>query len=95
MFHHIARYMDAMWSDPGVITTIQVSPETRARLDELKQSPRESYDEVLNKLLELVPSGDEEGRYSLAFRVALLGARLDIRAGRTVSHAQLKRRLGL
>ncbi len=84
-----------MWHDLGMITTIQLSPETRSRLAELKQNPRESYDEVLNKLLALVPSGDEEGRYTQAFRVALLGARLDVRAGRTVSHAQLKRRLGL
>jgi hypothetical protein len=80
---------------PGVITTIQLSPETRSRLAELKGSPRETYDEVVNKLLGLVPSGDEEGPYTQAFRVSLLNARLEIHAGRTIDHAQLKRRLGL
>jgi hypothetical protein len=78
-----------------MITTIQLAPATRERLALLKQSSRETYDELLNKLLDLVPTGDEEGTYRAAFRVGLLNARLDIRAGRTVGHAELKRRLGL
>lgn len=78
-----------------MITTIQVSPMTRKRLAALKSSPRESYDELLNKLLALVPTGDDEGTYSDAFRMGLLSARLDIRAGRTVDHEQVKKRLGL
>lgn len=78
-----------------MITTIQLAPQTRERLARLKQSPRETYDEILNKLLDLVPTGDEEGPYRAAFRVGLLNARLDIRAGRTVGHEELKRRLNL
>ena len=78
-----------------MITTIQLTPETRERLARLKQSPRETYDELLNKLLDLVPIGDEEGTFRAAFRVGLLNARLDIRAGRTVGHEELKRRLRL
>jgi hypothetical protein len=78
-----------------MITTIQLAPETRERLSQLKQSPRETYDELLNKLLDLVPMGDDEGTYSAAFRVGLFNARLDIRAGRTVGHEELKRRLSL
>ena len=78
-----------------MITTVQIETRTRARLAELKASPRETYDEVLNKLLALVPAGDDEGPYRAAFRVGLLNARLDARAGRTVAHAELKRRLGL
>ena len=77
------------------VTTIQISPKTRARLAGLKTSPRETYDEVLAKLLSLVPDGDEEGRYTQAFRVGLLQARLDIKAGRTTDHETVKRRLGL
>jgi hypothetical protein len=76
-----------------VITTIQLSPKTRSRLSELKQTPRETYDEVLTKLLTLVPTGDDEGQYTQAFRVGLLNARLEVRAGRTIGHEQLKRRL--
>ena len=78
-----------------MITTVQITTETRARLAELKAGPRETYDEVLNKLLALVPTGDDEGLYGAAFRVGLLDARLDIRAGRVVGHAAVKRQLGL
>lgn len=76
-------------------TTIQLDPKTRERLARLKLSPRETYDEVLNRLLALVPEGDDEGLYTQAFRVGLLDARLDIREGRVVDHKEVKRRLGL
>lgn len=76
-------------------TSIQVGNKTRQRLARLKSSPRETYDELLNKLMALVPEGDDEGTYSDAFRVGLIEAKLDVRAERTLSHAELKRRLGL
>jgi len=76
-------------------TTIQVTEETRNRLSRLKSSPRETYDELVGKLLALVPEGDEEGRYSEAFRVGLLNARLDIKEGRLTDHREVKKRLGL
>ncbi len=76
-------------------TTIQLSPATRQKLARLKSSSRETYDELLNKLLALIPEGDEEGPYTEAFRVGLLNARLDIREGRLTDHALVKRRLGL
>jgi hypothetical protein len=78
-----------------VITTIQVTPKTRERLAALKSSPRETYDELLNKLLTLVPRGDDEGSYSDAFRMGLLNARFDIRSGRLTDHDEVKKRLGL
>jgi len=76
-------------------TTIQIDAETRDRLARLKSSPRETYDELLRKLLTLIPEGDEEGRYSEGFRLALLNARLDIRAGRLTPHERVKKHLGL
>jgi hypothetical protein len=78
-----------------MITTIQVTPATRERLAALKSSPRETYDELLNKLLSLIPRGDDEGAYSDAFRMGLLNARLDIRSGRLTEHEQIRKRLGL
>ncbi len=68
---------------------------TRDRLSRLKSNPRETYDELLNKLLALIPEGDDEGRYSEEFRIGLLNARIDIREGRLVSHEQVKKQLGL
>ncbi len=76
-------------------TTIQLRTETRERLARLRASPRETYDEVLSRLLSLVPEGDDEGLYLQSFRVGLLDAMLDIREGRLVDHAHVKRRLGL
>ena len=77
------------------ITTIQITPATRERLARLKSSPRETYDELLNKLLALIPEGDDEGRYTEEFRVGLLNARIDLRKGRVVDHDQVKKQLGL
>jgi hypothetical protein len=76
-------------------TTIQIRPVTRERLASLKSSPRETYDDLLNKLMALVPKGDEEGEYTDSFRTSLLNARLDILNGRVVSHESVKKRLGL
>ncbi|TLZ65478.1 MAG: hypothetical protein E6K16_02775 [Methanobacteriota archaeon] len=76
-------------------TTIQVSESTRKKLARMKSSPRETYDELLNKLLSLVPEGDDEGRYTQAFRVGLLEARLDIKEGRLTPLPEAKKRLGL
>jgi DNA-binding TFAR19-related protein (PDSD5 family) len=78
-----------------MVTTIQLTEGTRERLARLKASPRETYEEVLNRLLSLVPEGDDEGLYTQAFRVGLLDAMLDVREGRLVDHDQVKRRLGL
>ena len=77
------------------VTTIQVRPQTKDLLAKLKATSRETYDEVLNKLLTLVPDRDEEGIFTQAFRVGLLQSRLDIRKGRVVTHDQVRRRLGL
>ncbi len=76
-------------------TTIQLRSSTREKLARLKSGPRETYDELINKLMALVPEGDDEGKYTEAFRVGLLNARLDVREGRVVSHEEVKRRLGL
>jgi len=69
--------------------------ETRNRLARLKSTSRETYDEVLNKLLALVSEGDEEGVYGQSFRVGLLSARLDLKEGRVLDHECVEKRLGL
>jgi len=73
-----------------MVTTIRVSIATRARLAALKSSRRESYDTVLNKLLTLIPARDDEGLYTDTFRTGLLSARLDLLAGRTLDHRELR-----
>ncbi len=78
-----------------MITTIQLSSSTRQKLAALKTTPRETYDELLNRLIALVPEGDDEGVYTDSFRIGFLGARLDIRASRVTDHDLVKKRLGL
>jgi len=76
-------------------TTIQVTKQLKGKLDKLKQHPRESYSEVIGMLLDMVPKGDEEGEYTDEFRLAWLRGEMDLLAGRTVSMAEAKKRLGL
>lgn len=77
------------------ISTIQINAATRRKLARLKSGPRETYDEVLNKLMALIPEGDEEGPYTDEFRASLLEARLDLQMGRGVPMSRVKRQLGL
>lgn len=76
-------------------TSIQIRPRTRQRLAKLRVFRRETYDEILNKLIDAIPLGDDEGEYTSDFIEGLMQARRDIRAGKLVSHEELKRRLGL
>ena len=76
-------------------TTIQIDTETRERLTHLKTNPRETYDEILNRLMALVPAGDDEGKYTDAFRMGLLSAKCDVRTGQLVDNSEIKKRLGL
>ncbi len=50
------------------ITTIKLDKETKLRLDKLKVHPKESYDEILQKILyilNLCKSGSSEARARL------------------------------
>jgi len=77
------------------ITTIQLDSRTRKSLAGLKAHPKESYDQVINKLMRLIPEGDDEGRYAAAFRARLLEAELESLAGLTIPHDEAMRMLGL
>ena len=76
-------------------TSIQILPQTRQKLAQFKASGRDTYDDVLNKLMMLVPTGDDEGEYTDEFRVSILNARLDLLRGNTISLKEAKKRLGL
>ncbi len=76
-------------------TSIQIQPKTRLRLAKLRNFRRETYDEILNKLIDAAPLGDEEGEYTAEFIEGLMRARRDVRAGNLITHEEMKRRLGL
>ncbi|ADN36434.1 conserved hypothetical protein [Methanolacinia petrolearia DSM 11571] len=73
-------------------TTIQLRPETKARIDGLKIHPRESYDETLNRLLDAVYDPEplsEETLQRIEEGIA------DIRAGRGRKLSEVAKDLGL
>jgi len=84
---HISDYM--------AYTTIQINTATRERLAGMRSYGRETYDEILNALMEIVPSGDEDGKYTPEFRASLLRGMSDIRNGRTHSMGDVRKILGL
>jgi hypothetical protein len=76
-------------------TTIQINKLTRSRLQDFKVSKRETYDEILNALMDLIPSGDDEGEYTEEFKASIIKGMLDIKHGRTYTLEQVEERLGL
>lgn len=78
---------------PASFARIPVRESTRNELERLRKALDGTYDDLLQKLLELVPKGDDEGQYTDEFRMGLLQARIDLLKGRKVSHEELKRKL--
>ena len=76
-------------------TTMRVSEVTKGKIESLKEYRRESMDDILNKLLALVPEGDDEGKYSPEFRAGLLQALVESKSGKGIPLSQVKKELGL
>jgi hypothetical protein len=76
-------------------STVRVANVTKEKIESLKVYKRESMDDVLNKLLALVPEGDDEGKYTSEFRAGLLQSLVESKMGKTITHEQLKKELGL
>ena len=76
-------------------TSIQLSPATRKRLARMKNATHETYEELINRLMDLVPSGDDEGKYTEEFRASLLRSLSDLKHGRKYSLGEVEDALGL
>lgn len=74
-------------------TTIQVSKETRVRLEGLKDFERETYEHVIEKLLNIV--AEENMELSEQTKNDIEKARKEIKAGKFVTEAEMKKRLGI
>jgi hypothetical protein len=70
------------------VTTIQLSAELKQTLAGMKLHPRESYQEVLERVLEDLRGLDERTRKEV------VKAASEIRRGRSVTNAQLGAKLG-
>lgn len=73
-------------------TTIQLEKKTKAKLEKMKIFPRESYDDVVNRLLNIA---EDEGKLGKNAIKNIEEGIADIKAGRVYTSGQVKKRLGL
>ena len=71
------------------ISTIQIKEETKKTLQSMKLHPRETYEEVIERMLEDLRKLSKETIADIE------EARKEIESGRFVTHEQLKNDLGL
>ncbi len=74
-------------------TTIQLEKKTKSKLNKMKIFPKESYDDVVNRLIYVAE--DDEGVLSTSTIKDLEEALDDVKKGRLLSHSQVKKKLGL
>lgn len=77
-----------------VEATIKVTPEVKKRLDALKRHPRETYNEVIDRLTEDALEDAAEVLTEEDIR-DIEEAIQDIKAGRVYTTEELKRELGI
>lgn len=73
-------------------TTIQLQPETRSRLDSLKIHPLESYDEMLNRIMDVLFDPEQLSEETLQ---RIEEGLADMRAGRSRPFEDYVRERGL
>ncbi|MEM2786629.1 MAG: hypothetical protein QXW37_00145 [Candidatus Nitrosotenuis sp.] len=76
-----------------MVTSIQLENKTKARLEKMKIFPKESYDDVVNRLLNIAE--DDEGILSPQTIKDIEEGLADIKAGRVYASEQVKKKLGL
>ena len=76
-----------------MVTSIQLENKTKSKLNKMKIFPKESYDDVVNKLINIAE--DDEGVLSTSTIKDLEEALDDVKKGRLLSHSQVKKKLGL
>lgn len=73
-------------------TTIQIDKKVKNKLESLKVHPKESYNEIIERLISI--SYDEEELSEEALK-NIEESLKQIKQGKTITHEQLKERLGI
>ncbi len=76
-------------------TTIQISNKTRRKLNEIKDYSRETYDEVINKLVSIFEALSREPELKEEILTEIEQARREIKEGRGISTKNLLKELGV
>ena len=75
-----------------MVTTIQVTEETKDALERIKLFPRETYEEVIRRLIEI---SREEEELSTETLQNIERALEDVKSGRLYSTEEVKKELGI
>lgn len=76
-----------------MVTSIQLQNKTKLKLDKLKVFPRESYDDVVNRLINVAQ--DDEGILSKKTIRDLEKSLAEVKTGKMIPHNEVKRKYGL
>ena len=76
-------------------TSIQISPETRAKLGKFREYTRETYDEVLNKIMSIAELARDEGKLSDEILQDIAEAKKQYAGGKTFSTKEVLEKLGV
>ncbi len=70
-------------------TTIQISNQVKQTLDKMKIFERETYNEIIESMIE------DKMEFSEQTKKDIEEARKQIKEGKTISHKEVKKKLGL
>ncbi|MHA1453001.1 MAG: DUF7557 family protein [Promethearchaeota archaeon] len=73
----------------GEFTTIQIKKKLKKKLDQLKVSKRDTYNQVIEDLVEDTFELSEQAKNDLQEAVE------DVKQGRVISHEDVKKELGI
>lgn len=76
-----------------MVTSIQIDNKTKSKLEKLKVFPKETYDDVVQRLINIAE--DDEGVLSQKTVKDIEKGLADIKAGRVYTSEQVKKKLGL
>ena len=76
-----------------MVTSIQLENKTKSKLDKIKVFPKESYDDVVNRLINVAE--DDEGALSERTIKDLEKALAQVKSGKLLSHSHVKKKLGV
>ena len=76
------------------VTTIKIKLDTKHQLDQFKEYKRESYDELIRKMIYIVKKVKTQPELSKEAITAIENARKRIKAGNFVTEEEAKKRLG-
>ncbi|MDD1669059.1 MAG: hypothetical protein LUO97_04570 [Methanomicrobiales archaeon] len=71
---------------------LRISPWTKQRLDRLKQTPEESYDQIINRLIDFSEDDEPLSEEEIA---GIEESFCELEEGRFFTHEQVKTRIGL